>query len=357
MRRSLPLLPAVLLAASLTAHAQVLVGVNQAWDGGNYGHDLTKSWSLPAWERVFDEAHAAKMRSLRVWLFEGMEGVLEDAQGLPSGVDPGLLDHVDRLADLAEARGLTVYWTLHDGNLHGSRQDDQRALCTNARGYGDAFRQRVLAPVLARLARRPRLVFAIDLLNEAQGSVKAKVWSDGWSGASRYLRTMACFIHQAAPGLRVSASSGHGEGVKDVLAGRFDGLGLDFFDVHVYSGGTIPSAAALAVHARGQGLPLVLGECGPNPSSLGARFIRLFGAKVTANYQRSVLRSFVSEAKRWGFKAVFPWRLEDAEPLFGLVVDRDARPALEGLADHAGSSRAAAQVPVRRLGIANRVGQ
>jgi hypothetical protein len=98
-------LPAIAAAQTLQT------GVNQAWLGDAYGHDLTDAFDASGWERVFARAAAHEARVVRVWIFEDMEGVRFDAEGLPAGVEPRLLTHLTHLSALARTAGVRVYWT------------------------------------------------------------------------------------------------------------------------------------------------------------------------------------------------------------------------------------------------------
>ena len=154
------------------------------------------------------------------------------------------------------------------------------------------------------------------LLLLSLGAVRVWFWSDGWKGARRWMRRTVSFVHRRAPGLRVTVSSGHHTWARDVLRGRFDGVGLDFLDVHVYTNGTrIPHGAALARHARRRGIPIVVGEFGQKKEG------------VDTDLQARVTRGILSDAKRLGFRAVFAWRLEDQQAHSGIKGNFGQSPA------------------------------
>jgi hypothetical protein len=193
--------------------------------------------------------------------------------------------------------------------------------------------------VLEVLARDADVAWGLDLINEIQGAVRRArldgerlpgVWPDGWDGARRYLATTAAFVHAQAPGLKVTASAGHASAPYDLLLGRFDVLGLDFYDLHVYTGGRIPWARQLVAHARARGLPIVLGEFGPK-KGLVSSLLRRLGPTAYARYQARVTRKFLARAQDDGFAAAFPWRLEDSDHAFTLYDGDEPRPALEAL--------------------------
>lgn len=328
---------ALLLGGALQAAGQGLtLGYNQGWIEGGYGHDLTDRFDAGAWERVLRRTRAGGGSVLRVWILEGKakEGVIWSGHR-PTGVEPALLANLRTLVSLAEREGVQIYWALLDGNwpehwAKGLDFDRQFNVLNDKFGHGARFRERVLGPILDVLRERPQVNYAFDLLNEVQGSVRAHLWPDGWAGARRFLAATSAFLRARAPGLKVTASSGHHSAAWDLLCGRLDGLGLDFYDVHVYSdSGKIPYGWVLARHARRRGLPLVLGEFGQK------------SAKLDPALQARALRGALADAKRLGFAAVLAWRLEDqqAHDLRFSFYDGDRpRPALNVMRAAAGLS-------------------
>ncbi|MCA8920234.1 MAG: hypothetical protein KDD82_00415, partial [Planctomycetes bacterium] len=299
----------LLLAWGPLADAQELtVGYNQAWIDGSYGHDLTDRFDRGAWERILRRTRVGGGSVVRVWILEGLakEGVVWDGHR-PEGVEPALLANLRTLAGLAEAEGVRIYWTLLDGNWpdhwpKGIEFERWFNVLNDAYGHGARFRARVLGPILGVLRERPQVNYALDLMNEVQGGVRGHVWPDDWTGARRFVAAMSGFVHAQAPGLKVTASGGHHTAAWDLLRGRFDGLGLDFYDVHAYSDrGKIPFGRFVARHARCKGLPIVLGEFGQKRAELDPAL------------QARVVRGMLADAKRLGFSAAFAWRLEDAQ--------------------------------------------
>lgn len=272
-----------------------------------WGRDLSRDFDEAEWRRILERTRASGGKALRVWLCEGLakEGVVWDGTR-PLGLDPAFTANVQRLIELARAERVKIYWTLFDGNWPSSWPRDgveawrhYNLLC-NKYGEGDLFKERVLGPLVDLMEAAPDVTWGLDLMNEVQGSVKTWMWSDGWRGARRWAADWVAFVHDRAPGVRVTVSSGHHTSADDILAGRFDGLGLDFYDLHVYSDdGRIPRGWALVVHARAHGKPLVLGEFGQKSTT------------VDPALQARVTRGFLRDAARLGLRAAFAWRLED----------------------------------------------
>lgn len=296
----------LLLAAAPTARA-LEVGFNQGWVIHKWGRDLSTDFDPADWRRLLRRTREAGGTVLRVWLCEGLakEGVVWDGTR-PLGTDPAFERNVQALIDLARAERVRIFWTLFDGNWPdswprgGIEHWRHYNVLSNKYGEGDLFKARVLGPLLDLMEAAPDVTWGLDLMNEVQGSVKTWMWSDGWRGARRWVADWTAFTHARAPGVRVTASSGHHTSATDILAGRFDGLGLDFYDLHVYAdNGRIPRGDELARYARARRRPLVLGE---------------FGQKSTRNdpaLQARVTRAFLADAARLRFLAALAWRLED----------------------------------------------
>lgn len=330
------LLTAALLCLAPIAEARGLkLGYNQAWIEGSYGHDLTDRFDADAWERIMQRTREGGGSAVRVWILEGRdkEGVIWQGHR-PAGVQPVLLTNLRPWSAWPSGTTFrsTGRWSAPTGPSTGprgrSRPSANTTCSTTKHGHGALFRARVVRPILEVLNEKPRVNFAFDIMNEVQGSVRAHFWSDGWTGARKFLRAMTAFIHANAPGLKVTASSGHHTAAWDILVGRYDGVGLDFYDIHVYDDdGEIPFARFLAWHARSQGLPIIVGE---------------FGQKDDADdpaLQAEVTRNVLREARRFGFKAAFAWRLEDEQKngrRFSFYDDDRPRPALNVMRAAAG---------------------
>lgn len=309
MGRFAAALSLVLLASALPAQAGPTLGVNQAWIEGSFGRDLTTDWRPEEWRRVLARSRACGARVVRVWLFEGapFEGVTWDLHR-PTGLVPGFTDHVRGLGAMARQEGLSIYWTLFDGNWpqHGPSQlaRDQGWNVFNDRyGYGAEFRRVALGPVLEAIMAEPGSAWGLDLINEVQGSLHgAGAFEQGWTGARRFVREWAAFVKQRAPALRVTASAGWGSASSDILMGRYDDLGLDFLDLHVYSDAGLGwLCRRAAARCRARGIPLVLGEVGQKSKA------------VDDALQARVLERFLRHAEEVGALAVLPWRLEDRQ--------------------------------------------
>ncbi|MFC1706016.1 hypothetical protein ACFL59_04230 [Planctomycetota bacterium] len=303
-------------------------GYNQAWLEQDYGHDMTSSFAPQNAERLMQRVRASGGLAVRLWLFEGRkkEGILW--QGTRAvGVDPAMLQNVEIIMQAARRHGVKVYWTALSANWVWPQKDQwayaHYNLLNNKYGCTESFKWNVLLPILDRIMPYSDSLYGLDLLNEVQAAVKHWQFSKGWKGAQAWIEDMVDFVHFWAPGLPVTASSGHSEAVDDLLAERFCGLGLDFYDVHLYNDqGSIPRGWELRALAQRTRTPIVLGEFGQRTETRDDEL------------QRQVTWYFLWRARNYGFTGAFAWRLDDDRDTPGYAahhsyyIDGRQRPAV-----------------------------
>ncbi len=311
-QRSKALLAAALglaLSAAPVSAGGMAVGYNQAWFKGDYGSDLTSRFDPIHVDLLFHKMALGGAYVVRMWIFEGArkEGLLFTERTRTRGLVPGFTDNIERVCESARRHGLKIYWTVFDGNWfwdrHGFEAHVHYNILNNRWAEGDSFNHNALAPVLDVLARHADTVFALDLMNEVQGSLAHWFWPDGWLGARRWIARTAAFVKARAPWLRVTASAGWHTGPFDLTAGMYGGLGLDFFDLHVYDDdGRIPLAFPLRVLCWVSGRQIVLGEFGQRTK----RVDDAMQARATAR--------FIAAARSLGFAGALGWRFDDERP-------------------------------------------
>lgn len=300
-----------------------LVGYNEAWFGAGFGSDLTTSYDAKIVKTTFDGIVKAGGRVVRVWLFEGREGLVLGS-GAPQiqGVDPQLLAHVGELLDAARARGLWVYLTLLDANGMpqdaGALRDFYWNLLNDKYGEGSAYQTNVLAPVLAVLDAHKDVVYGLDVVNEIEAARIHSFWTDPFGGPRGYIQRTTAFIKSKSPWLKVTSTAGWDVGALDISTGFFSGLGLDFYDLHVYDdAGAIAGAAQVCQRAQQDGVPVILGE---------------FGQKTHVTddaLQTSTTQAFLQNAKASCFKGALAWRYDAQEAYWNFVRDDgSSRPAV-----------------------------
>lgn len=324
---------ATLFAAPARAQdgAPFAVGYNQAWFHTDYGHDLTYSFDPIGIDLVFQKIADAGGAIVRVWIFTGDEkqGVVFTQETRTAGLEPGFLDHVGQVCQKARDHNLVVYFTAFDGNFSWDRPSHASNvhynILNNRFGEGDSFNSRALGPVLDVLSQNQDVVFALDLMNEVEGSVETWFWPDSWTGARTWMQRTAAFVKQQAPWLRVTASAGWATGPEDLAGGLFSGIGLDFYDVHVYNDdGMIPMAFPLRMRGWSDGRQIILGEFGQSADV------------VDDDLQTRVTAGFLASARGLGFVAALGWRFDDERPTdpsfvpsLSFLRDGQPRPAVD----------------------------
>lgn len=304
-------------------HQSFLVGYNQAWFGMAYASDLTTSFDLAYVRQTLDGINKAGGHIVRLWLFEGMQGVtLGQFAPQSKSVSPAMLANVDTVLTEARARGLWVYVTALNANdmpqASGPTRDFYYNLVNDKYGEGAAFQTNVLAPMLAVLDKHQDVVWGLDLVNEIAAARQRAFWPDLVNDARSFIQRIATFVHSKSPWLKVTSSAGWDGAQYDISGGFFSGLGLDFYDLHVYAdSGTYDGASAVCTRAQQDGVPVILGELGQKTMSEDDAL------------QQSATQTFLTNAKALCFKAGLPWRYDAAEATWNFVrKDGTFRPAV-----------------------------
>lgn len=304
-----------------------LVGYNEAWFGSRYGSDLTSGFDASLVASTFDGIVAAGGHVVRLWLFEGLEGITLGA-GSPriTGLDPSLLPNLESVLRAARARKLAVYLTALDGNAMPTDAGPTRDLYWNvlndAYGETTAYESTVLGPLLTTLGSYQDVVYAFDLMNEIEAPRLHGYWADPFGGPRHTMQRGAAFVKSQAPWLRVTTSAGYDTAAFDIATGFFAGLGLDFYDLHVYSDtGAIPSVTQLCARAKSDGVTILLGEFGQRSH------VESDALQLTAT------QSFLAAAKSSCFVGALPWRYDAAESYWAFKRgDGTDRPAVAAVA-------------------------
>jgi hypothetical protein len=285
-----------------------LVGYDEAWFGDDYGRDYTSAFDLAYVNATFDGIVRAGGHVVRLWLFEGAQGVRVGVASTPrtprtEGVSSTMLANLDQVLTAARVRGLWVYLTGLDGNetsAAGPLRTYWKSLLNDPREL-DAFLRLVLAPTLAVIERHRDNLFGFDVMNELEAPIQTKVFDDPVRAPRELMRATRMFLRERAPWLRVTCSAGWDTAATDIASGLFSGVGLDFYDLHAYAdSGEIANAAAVCDRARGDGVTVVLGEFGQSSPATDDAL------------QARVTRGFLTAATGSCFEAALAWRYDDS---------------------------------------------
>jgi len=299
-----------------------IVGYNEAWFGAGFGTGLTTTFDRAYVDATFDGIVRGGGHVVRIFLFELAQGIaLGTTPPQTQGVSPAMLANVASVLESARARGLWVYVTALEGNAaykYPPQQAYFKNLFNDTSGEGQAFQSNVLAPLLAVLDAHKDNVFGLDLVNEIDAPRSNGVWADPTNGSRAFIQRTASFVKSRSPWLRVTTTVGWGGAQYDVANGYLSGLGLDFYDFHIYSdSGTYGGATAVCNRAAADGVPVYLGEFGQASHM------------IDDTLQYNATASFLNTAKSLCFKGALAWRYDTAENWWSYVrADGGYRPAV-----------------------------
>ncbi len=304
------------------SHQAFLVGYNEGWIG-SYGSDLTSGFDITYVRKILDGINKAGGHIMRLWLFELNQGVTLGASApQSSSLSPQMIANVESVLVEARARGIWVYLTGLNGNdmlqAASPTRDYYYNLLNNKYGEGDAFNTYVLTPMLAMMGKHQDVIYGFDIVNEIEAAQQHAFWPDVYNGARGFIQREAAFIHGKSPWLKVTSSAGFSTSQFDISNGMFSGLGLDFYDLHVYAdNGSYLGASDVCTRAQTDGVPVILGEFG----------------QMTMNdddtLQQNTTQGFLSGSKSLCFKGALGWRFDSAEATWRYVrADGTFRPAV-----------------------------
>jgi hypothetical protein len=164
---------------------------------------------------------------------------------------------MDSMVQLAHANGIHLYLTLHNGDA----SYDQDYLTSTARQQ--AYLNNFLIPMVMRY-KGCNDIFGIDIMNEIDAAVAGDTgnWSSSgatWAQAQTMISNFADAIHAADPDRLCTCTTGWHSWNN---ISNFKGLGLDFYDYHLYADTmAMPSAASLNMDK-----PIYIGESGQGTS-------------------------------------------------------------------------------------------
>ncbi len=299
-------------------------GANLAWLDGNYGTDIGVNPEHPTWGVHYNSSHMnqymADMKKmgvnvLRMWLFESDQGLVFSGGGNVGnvvGLDSTFLANLDNIVYLAGQNGLHMYFTL----LNDPMGDNQLNIITNSTSRAD-YINNALIPLVERYKGNPN-IFAFDIENECESQVTGNTGNytnngTDWATMRSFIAACANAIHSADPGRLCTSTSGW-HSWSNLQAGLFSGLGLDFYDCHVYAdSGYLPAASSLNLDK-----PVIIGEFGQSSTTRND------------TTQNSATYNFVNNAINNGYAGCAIWNYEypgSTDYLGMLETDGSWRPA------------------------------
>jgi hypothetical protein len=315
----------------LSNNEEFIFGINLPWFQGLYGHDLGPSQHMPVavpWyeehrdevSQNFSDIAAIGFSHVRVWLMEGAEGwVVDPRTNLLTELHEVFLTNLEDLVERAKAEGVKLYLCFNDKWMQligGERQPIPYPSPYRDPAQADAYLRHAVQP-LTRLLSGKEAVFAFDITNEIESEVSEEAGDNQISvdQAKQFVRRNVEAVKAAAPERLVSCGSGW-HGYEPLRQGHYSGLGLDFYDAHIYQDdGEVLSAESLSLDR-----PIILGEFGQ-------------GATVEDDtLQKNADVAFVRNAFNSGYAGCFVWAYGPKEEFHSLhYPNGERRPVVEAL--------------------------
>lgn len=279
-------------------------GINQAWFFGRYSNDIGLNPLHPDWgtgyngttvNNYFADIARMKCNVVRVWMFEGCEGLSFDSSGYVSGVQAAFLTNLTDLVNKANANGLALELVLLNHTLKDEFGQTLPNGATIKNFITDStarqrFIDNAITPVVNQLKTSPA-IFAYDLINES--NIGADNGSYNWAAMRTFASAAATKIHTLAPGTQVTLSTQWWAfGDQANHPNWYGGLGLDFYEYHEYN--TSPNLASKPTWLE---KPLLLGEYGPSSPSTASEA-----------QQNTATGAYIQQAKDRGWAGTLAWK-------------------------------------------------
>jgi len=299
------------------------VGYNEAWFGQNYPNSLGSNPFFQYgsyYDRNFVDAMFAGMASggakiVRIWVFPALQGIqlgqCNSTNAQTVGLTKDVLANLQDVLGLAENHHLKVYLTALNGNdmkvATGSLRTYFSNLVSNTNGETTCFQNKALLPLLNLLnngttpdgSPNRDFIYALDLINEIEAALNSGYFPNGWTGARSWIKNMAQFVNNYSSWLPVTSAAGWGYAVPEITFGLFSGLGLNFYDLHVYADwGQYSGETALCNKVSADRVPIILGEYGQKSQTFDD------------NLQYWTTYNFLTTAKTHSFSAALAWKYE-----------------------------------------------
>ncbi|WP_299292095.1 hypothetical protein [Nitrosopumilus sp.] len=292
------------------------VGLNLAWIGRDYDHDIGTNmtrdhdngnhiavpYDSAETEKIISDISGMGVKVVRFWLFERFEGLSFGPTGEVLGITTDFWHNLRDMCSIAKRYDVKFYfclmdtWALTDSGVADFR--DHYAAMINGIITTPPKRQSFLNAVFEILNDSvvKETVWAVDVLNEPEGIEHEKILGDRgvatnvhWDQVIQYIND-ACLQIRQNTGHRVSCGFQESKHVKRFRDDISDAV--DFFDFHRYDdAGSLPSLDDLELSKD-----CMIGECGQSTE------------EVKPELQRRCIESFLQNAKRLGYFACMPWR-------------------------------------------------
>lgn len=314
------------------------LGVNLAWLDDQYGHDFGINEIMKHSSRAYDEQqHRDNIdayfkdislmgaRIVRMYVFEGFEGLNFNQDNSVVGIDDALINNMAELLQIAKKYGLYLYICLIDPWSVSAHAQEHLQILNNIIAKEDV-RKSFIDTALKLFVSDSRLkgdrIFAIDVMNEPEG-MYTSVWRADieQQDVLNFIRECAVAIHENSD-YKVSCSFQQYQTLMDSK----DALNeLDFYDYHEYNDdGKLIPYSNLDLKK-----PCIIGACGQKHEA--------FNDKI----QNNAVQEFLKNSWKNGYAGCLIWNynykgyeVDDADNRYSLIKsDGQRRAACNAVAD------------------------
>ncbi len=278
-----------------------LVGLNKPCFGGQYDHDLGNN-QFSKWEpylpnnldlvrSFFWEVQGIDI--VRIWLFEGMEGLIFDHNNEVVSIERTFLESLKTILDWAAQSNIRAYLCLFDAwaAKHRPATVDAMGLII----HGTRFIN-TLTKLCDFLSNHAATIFAIDLMNEPEGLIEYNVTTRNElaSALNKWCNYLHIHHHHY-----FKCSVGW---MRRGNAAKYSYLDVDFCDFHIYNkSGEIPYYDDNDFGKK----RCIIGECGypvvdDTPRQLALR----------RDYGVWTAKKMVIEARNKSYHGILPWPID-----------------------------------------------
>jgi hypothetical protein len=277
-----------------------LVGLNKPCFGGQYDHDLGNNqfskWqvylpnNLDTVRSFFSEVHDIDL--VRIWLFEGMEGLIFDDNNEVISVEGTFLESLKKILDLAAQSNIRVYLCLFDAWATKHRPATLNAMKRII--HGSRFINNTLTKLCEFLSDHAATIFAIDLMNEPEGLIEYNITT--WNELESTFNKWCNCLHNHH-GFKCSIGW-----MRRKNAAKYSYLDVDFCDFHIYNeSGEIPYYDR---NDFGKKL-CIIGECGYPVVDDSSRQLVL-----RRDHGVSIAKKMMMEAYNKSYHGILAWPID-----------------------------------------------
>jgi len=300
-----------------------IFGSNLAWLDGKYGHDFGRNFVsqpnrpmssyLDRNSRNYRARHrnlsdyfrqirdVFKSRVVRVWVFEGGEGLRFSGSNVH--MDSAMAPNIQSILSIAQTERLFIYWCLlssHPDHNTAAFNKDIEIIRSAQNPRPSSFLNQALRSFCDAIGDSA-CNFAIDVMNEPEKYIVRGNLS--WSDIRQYIREccrkIKGYLGQSFPVSCGSAGTGWANvsSVANTLR-YYLGLGLDFYDFHIYNNtGQLPMSYDRLYQRLGGRLdkPCIIGEFGQNRDGF------------LDDFQKGLVKNFIEQTWHLGFGGSLVW--------------------------------------------------